>query len=107
MATTIPSTLLVDGRTNIAAALRGSLKLATKYQMENLRNIFIQKLQMKWPMTLAAWDVFDKERTVHFARAIRNDHYSGIASIINLANDCNVPSVLPIAFYWIFSLKKP
>ena len=54
MATTNPSALLVDGRTNIAAALRGSLKLATKYQMENLRNIFIQKLQMEWPTTLAA-----------------------------------------------------
>jgi hypothetical protein len=104
MATTIPSTLLVDRRANIAAAPRGSLKLATKYQMENLRNIFIQKLQMKWPTTLAAWDVLDKEHTVYFAGAIHDDYYSGITSIIGLANNCNVPSVLPIAFYWLFSL---
>jgi hypothetical protein len=106
MATTIPSALLVDGRANIAAALRGSLKLATKYQMENLRNIFIQKIQMEWPTTLAAWDALDKEHTRFFAGAIRDDHYSGVASIIGLANDCNVPSVLPIAFYWLFSLLK-
>lgn len=63
MATTISSALLVDGRANTTAALLGSLKLATKYQVENLRNIFIQKLQMEWPTTLAKWDALNKQDT--------------------------------------------
>ena len=106
MATTISSALLVDGRANTTAALRGSLKLATKYQVENLRNIFIQKLQMEWPTTLAKWDALNKQDTMYLAGNIRDDHYSGIVSIISLANDCDVPSVLPTAFYWLSSLLK-
>ena len=106
MAATIPSALLVDGHANVAAALRGSLKLATKYQMENLRNTFIHKLQMEWPTTLAAWDALKKRDNLYFAGKIRDDHYSGVISIIGLANDCNVPSVLPTAFYWLSSLIK-
>jgi len=101
-----PCALLVDGRASIAAALRGSLKLATKYQVENLRNVFIQKLQMEWPTTLAEWDALKKEDKMYFAGEFRDDHYSGIISIINLANDCDVPSVLPTAFYWLFSLLR-
>lgn len=72
--------------------------------MENIRNAFIQELQTEWPTTLMEWDALDKDRTMYFGGQIRDDHYSGIVSIINLANDCNVPSVLPAAFYWLFSL---
>jgi hypothetical protein len=98
--------LLVDGRANIAAALRGLLKLASKYQMENLRNTFIQKLQMEWPTTLVAWDALNKENSIYFVGEIRDDHYSSIILIIGLANSCDVSSILPTAFYWLFSLFK-
>jgi hypothetical protein len=43
----IPSALLVNRCPSIVATLWGLLKLATKYQMENLRNTFIQKLQIE------------------------------------------------------------
>jgi hypothetical protein len=73
--------------------------LGMLYQMENLRNTFIQKLQMGWPTTLIEWDALGKDCTLYFAGVIGDDHYSGIVSIINLANDCDVSSVRPTAFY--------
>lgn len=106
MAVTIPSALLSDGRASVAAAVGGSLKLATKYQVENVRNVFIQKFQMEWPTTLVEWDALNKGDKIYWAGKIWDDHYSDVISIINLANDCNVPSVRPAAFYWLFSLLK-
>jgi len=60
----------------------GSLKLATKYQRENLRNIFIQKLQIEMATDhLRPWDVLDKEHSV-LCWQFHDDYYSGIASTL-------------------------
>lgn len=43
-------------KTSTATVLHGPLRLATKYQMDSLRNRFASILQRDWPSSLQGWD---------------------------------------------------
>jgi hypothetical protein len=74
--------------------------------MESLRTTFTQKLQAQWPATLEAWDALNKGGQMYHAGVIRDEHYTSAVSTIRLANDCNIPSILPTAFYWLSALLR-
>jgi len=81
---------------NTARTLHGPLKLATKYKMSSLRKRFISILQADWPYEIEDWD--DNETEI--AKAVGEKlPFPEPARVIRLARECNVPSLLPAAFY--------
>lgn len=95
------------------SAIQGPLKLATKYEMAQLRKRFVTMLQVDWPSELSK---YDQRRT-----DLNNPswHQSGgqdgawphlcsdPARVICLAKDCDVKSVLPAAYYELGTAYNP
>ncbi|KIJ53541.1 hypothetical protein M422DRAFT_241776 [Sphaerobolus stellatus SS14] len=86
--------------------VEGPLLLATKYEVDTLRNRIIALLEVDWPTTLEEWDGNEaemKRMLVTLEQAGNGDtlseHWPEPASCIRLANLCNVPSLLPAAYY--------
>ncbi|PSR75832.1 hypothetical protein PHLCEN_2v8864 [Hermanssonia centrifuga] len=88
--------------------VRGILKLAEKYQIDSVRQLIIQRLEVDWPQNVSEWYLFvaAKERE----RILRNKsiHSPTIdsmfpepASAIRLAMEFNIPSILPAAYYML------
>ncbi|TFY80791.1 hypothetical protein EWM64_g3228 [Hericium alpestre] len=87
------------------------LILANKYEIQHLRANIIQKLEEDWPRTLSEWDEIEhyaegKAKTcvqdVQWDRTCDDFpdlHLPEAASAINLSHACNVPNILPAAFY--------
>jgi hypothetical protein len=92
--------LLHPYQVDTAYLVAGPLKLATKYQVDDLRARIITQLELDWPTTLDSWekreDYMQKNRS-------GDDSASDIRAhpepVIRLALECDVPSVLPMAFY--------
>ncbi|KAJ7158006.1 hypothetical protein C8R43DRAFT_853792, partial [Mycena crocata] len=64
--------------------LAGALRISTKYEIASLRKWAIEELVSRWPV-----DVVN----------MRLNALPHAAEAINLAQECNVPEVLPSAFY--------
>ncbi|KDQ58242.1 hypothetical protein JAAARDRAFT_57970 [Jaapia argillacea MUCL 33604] len=96
---------------NTPFEVQGTLKLANKYQFDELRKIIVRQLEADWPQTLADWDRLEKEvRFVHYEEHGKDsagqvdglyldDRFPEPASAIRLAQECDVPNILPAAFY--------
>ncbi|KAJ6490351.1 hypothetical protein C8R47DRAFT_1014560 [Mycena vitilis] len=93
-----------------------TLAMATKYEMEALRDRIVAQLQADWPNTLTEWDRLETE-----VESIMDEHESkegelvdGLylderlpepAAAIRLAMDCNVPRIMPAALYHLSRLR--
>lgn len=72
----------------------GPLKLAKKYQVDSLYQRIVSHLQKDWPTTLSDLDnIGDGDRAAIFSNPMK------AAEAIDLARSCDVPSILPMAFY--------
>ncbi|KAK7054241.1 BTB domain-containing protein [Favolaschia claudopus] len=96
--------------------VRRTLAMATKYEMESLRDRIVAQLQADWPYTLAEWDRLEMESS-----ALEREHQlsddetiDGLylddrlpepASAIRLAMDLNIPKILPSAVYHLSRLQ--
>ncbi|KAF7373788.1 hypothetical protein MSAN_00590500 [Mycena sanguinolenta] len=64
--------------------LSGALRISTKYEIGDLRCWAIQELLLRWPVDVAS---------------MRLNALPHAAEAINLAQECNVPEILPSCFY--------
>ncbi|KAI0048901.1 hypothetical protein FA95DRAFT_1604857 [Auriscalpium vulgare] len=72
------------------ASYYGILRLTTKYDAQEIRNLVIPVLKAQWPSTLKAYDLLLGE---HRGRSQRS------SKVISLASSCSIPDILPFAFY--------
>lgn len=96
--------------------MRRVLALANKYAIEHLRRRIILHLEQDWPTTIWQWDRMENEihgiigtwsntqQPLPFSENL-DDHLPEPASAIRLARDCDVPSILPAAFYQLSRLS--
>ncbi|TFK29744.1 hypothetical protein FA15DRAFT_677663 [Coprinopsis marcescibilis] len=79
----------------------GILRLATKYIIDELREMALAHLSIAWPSTLKAWDLReDLARSYEIDSAMPGAHlYPHPFEIINLAREVEAPSLLAAAFY--------
>lgn len=94
--------------------IRGALKLATKYQIDDIRKAIIERLESDWPQTLGQWDALEAHADALTLEYRANGPVEGLypddqlpepASAIRLARECNIPSILPAAFYHLSRLS--
>jgi len=83
-----------------------TLRLATKYGIDSIRNLIIRHIEADWPKTLKEWDSFSAEMKSLGAdgEPHADDVFPEPASAIRLALDFDCPSILPAAFYMLSSL---
>ncbi|KAI0312754.1 hypothetical protein OF83DRAFT_1176341 [Amylostereum chailletii] len=85
------------------------LRVATKLECDAVRNSVIHILQLVWPCILSDWDVLQIGYNAHEGPIIIPNSpesvipqiYPDPACIIQLAIDCNVPDLLPVAYYYL------
>ncbi|KAA1474141.1 hypothetical protein DENSPDRAFT_840698 [Dentipellis sp. KUC8613] len=82
------------------------LVLADKYGVQWVRKLIICQLQRDWPQNLFDWDCLEAEtesrRKVLYQYLMpceMDDDYPEPGSAIELARQCDIPSILPAAFY--------
>jgi hypothetical protein len=94
------------------------LYLASKYDVDHIRHRIIGHVEQDWPRSLWQWDQIETE--IHSLREIWHtnrepaldyewsyidDHLPEPASAIRLARECDIPSILPAAFYHLSRLS--
>jgi hypothetical protein len=94
------------------------LHLINKYDMKYFRRRIVEHMELDWPQSLYQWDKLEDE--IYSIRTMwdvaqdsdsddrpmyADDHLPEPASAIRLARDCNIPSVLPAAFYHLSRLS--
>ena len=112
------------------SAIQGPLKLATKYKMGMLRDRFVSMLRVDWPSELSKYDQrrADMSNPSWHQSSGRDDAFPQLCSdpgmsstsshdmlrptplvarVICLAKDCNVHSVLPVAYYELGTAYNP
>lgn len=93
------------------------LLLANKYQVDSIRRRIVEHLEADWPQSALAWERLEAEVEVMSTR-FYDQHSSTVvdglplddalpepASAIRLARECNIPSILPAAFYHLSRLS--
>lgn len=91
--------------------------MANKYQVEKIRRIIVDRLESDWPQSLLDWkrleaeiEVMERDAWAHVEVPgdMVNVHLDRLlpepASAIRLAQECNVPSILPAAYYHLSRL---
>jgi hypothetical protein len=85
------------------SSVKQVLTLANKYGMETLRERIVVHIEGDWPQSLWRWDSLEheiREMAINCDEDGNLDDYlPEPASAIRLARDCNIPSILPSAFY--------
>ncbi|KAH7908971.1 hypothetical protein BJ138DRAFT_1011784 [Hygrophoropsis aurantiaca] len=94
------------------------LTMVNKYKLHDLRRSIALHLQGDWPQTLAEWDLAEAEFSSMDAlssqdgnEALRasymhlDDWYPEPVSAIRIARECDLPSILPAAFYHLSRLS--
>lgn len=71
--------------------------MSTKYQVDSIRAIIVQRLESDWPQSLVEWD--DLWGNGLARRTITPLQAPEPCSAIRLARKCDVPGILPAAFY--------
>ncbi|TFK47456.1 hypothetical protein OE88DRAFT_1811253 [Heliocybe sulcata] len=88
------------------------LALCNKYDIPSIRERIVSRLEEDWPRTLNEWDALEAE-IEEMQKDLHDSHDCDAynhncdltnflpepVSAINLAVDCDVPSILPAAFY--------
>ncbi|KAF8590732.1 hypothetical protein K439DRAFT_1381509 [Ramaria rubella] len=79
----------------------GILRLATKYEVDNLRGLIITILSTDWPSDLASWDkneaeIAEMSQPLDYPMDL---YLPEPCEVILLAYECSVPELLPAAFY--------
>lgn len=79
----------------------GILRLATKYIIDELREMALAHLSIAWPSTLKAWDAREDLSRSYELETIypAGQRYPHPISVINLAREVDAPSLLVPAFY--------
>ncbi|KAG2363388.1 hypothetical protein BDR07DRAFT_1211299, partial [Suillus spraguei] len=88
------------------------LNLSNKYEMNKLRRDIVQQLEADWPTSLAWWDQLEGEiagladlDSDAMGCIFSEDPLPDPASAIQLAHECQVPTILPAAFYHLSQLS--
>lgn len=85
------------------SSVKQVLTLANKYGMETLRERIVVHIEGDWPQSLWRWDSLEHEIREMMINCDGDgnldDYLPEPASAIRLARDCNIPSILPSAFY--------
>ncbi|TFY54803.1 hypothetical protein EVG20_g9560 [Dentipellis fragilis] len=92
---------------NTPLRVKSLLILADKYDVQHLRELIVNRLEDDWPQSLFEWDSLEAEVsskveacTLHDISATDvDDDYPEPGSAIQLARQCNIPNILPAAFY--------
>ncbi|KAI0055905.1 hypothetical protein BV25DRAFT_1921447 [Artomyces pyxidatus] len=78
----------------------GILRLAVKYDASRIRDLVKDVLVMEWPSRIEDWDALQDTLSKEEAeRETVAPLYPNPGRAIRLGTDCNVPEVLPCAFY--------
>ncbi|KAJ7580256.1 hypothetical protein C8J56DRAFT_795563 [Mycena floridula] len=80
-------------------AVAAVLRLSTKYFVEHLRRLCLERLEMDWPKTLRCWDFREKEATDEIGHYSPRDFCPHPILLIELALELDLPEFLPAAFY--------
>ncbi|KAI0055895.1 hypothetical protein BV25DRAFT_1903501, partial [Artomyces pyxidatus] len=76
----------------------GILRLAHKYEASSIRKLVVEALEAQWPSELDDWtDMREDRGRLQLWKRVKPLPLPD--KVIRLAFDCNVPSVLPAAFY--------
>ncbi|QRV84085.1 The BTB (BR-C, ttk and bab)/POZ (Pox virus and Zinc finger) domain [Ceratobasidium sp. AG-Ba] len=79
--------------------ISGQLRLATKYEITNIRRKIVAHLRDEYPLTLADIDRKESSVSEQASRKAADQLYDPIAVIKLAEQGCNVPEVLPYAWY--------
>ncbi|GJJ13667.1 hypothetical protein Clacol_007923 [Clathrus columnatus] len=87
--------------------VEGILLLANKYEADHLRKRIIDLLERDWPSELSDWDINEAELAVKAESGTFRTKNSILdpCEAIRLARKCDVPSILPAAFYYLSSIQ--
>ncbi|KAG8728781.1 hypothetical protein FRC12_021501 [Ceratobasidium sp. 428] len=78
----------------------GQLRLSTKYEITNIRRKIIAHLRNEYPLTLADLDRKEGAVSESTTRDCGSDHLYDPIAVIQLADQgCDIPEVLPYAWY--------
>ncbi|KAI0055909.1 hypothetical protein BV25DRAFT_1832822 [Artomyces pyxidatus] len=90
----------------IPDSYHGILRLAVKYDAADIRDIIVKALKTEWPSSLSQWEFLrtqsEGKSGYQWPEGYLLDQTSlfpNPAKIIQLATDCNVPDLLPAAYY--------
>ncbi|KAH8083801.1 hypothetical protein BXZ70DRAFT_900556 [Cristinia sonorae] len=75
------------------------LRLATAYEVNNLRSEIIRRLSQGWPATLAQWEVREKSVVNKDGVYAPRPKLPHPIVVIAIAREMNAPHLLPSAFY--------
>lgn len=92
--------------------------MANKYQVDSIRQQIVERLESDWPQSFVDWQRQQAEFQVqleyfthtndanfHYEKPSRLDNaFPEPASAIRLARECDIPSILPAAFYHLSRL---
>lgn len=108
--------LLRPSHSDTPVELRGAVKLAGKYLLDNASADIIRRVTMDWPTTLDEWDILENERRGR--RRMADSQYRSGAECIALADRTPEPvaaivfaqengctEILPAAFYRLASIE--
>ncbi|KAI0055896.1 hypothetical protein BV25DRAFT_1894861 [Artomyces pyxidatus] len=87
----------------------GILRLAVKYEAPLIRKVIADILEMEWPQQLDDWDrvqgvLNEKIDSLYGEEEDVTPYYPNPSRAIRLATDCDIPNVLPIAYYDLMRL---
>ncbi|TDL27773.1 hypothetical protein BD410DRAFT_739026 [Rickenella mellea] len=95
------------------AKISGVLKLARKYDFTNLRLRTIEHYIQAWPSTLHEWDLLEQTIGVWRPDPDNDDEIEFLDAVfpepgaaIRLARECDIPQILPSAFYHLSRLLQ-
>ena len=79
------------------------IHMATKYQMDTIRQRIVENIERDWPRSLEEWDMLETRLEMLREDETRPDRMCAYAaepaSTVVLARKYDIPSVLPAAFY--------
>ncbi|KAI0084542.1 hypothetical protein BDY19DRAFT_526787 [Irpex rosettiformis] len=90
-------------------AISGPLRLSNKYEFDTLHASLTKVLESRWPVTLEGWDkIVQRIRDAQVEASEEGVECPLVnpASLILLAEEANVPSVLPAAYYNLYTQWK-
>ncbi|KAI0048890.1 hypothetical protein FA95DRAFT_986434 [Auriscalpium vulgare] len=103
------SAIAPDGRWNIVPpSYFGILRLAVKYGADDLQDLVKTVLRAQWPSTLQGWDELQSCPVDETHTCIGDTAYlpPNPARAIRLAIDCDLPEIIPTAYYALSCLLR-
>lgn len=91
---------------DITVAVFGLVRIAKKYQFDQLTSVIIDHVANMWPKTLHEWDLQEStfrllQNSSHVTATQLRHAVSEPASAIMFALEFDVPTILPAAFYML------